>query len=74
MPRINGLQFLSEIKNEKRFNNIPIVIYSTTHNPREKEIAYSLGATHFITKPYTFSDIQQELHFVLAEKLKNIHS
>jgi len=51
MPRINGIQFLTEIKKISRLQHIPVVIYSTSSHPKDKEATQKLGAAAFITKP-----------------------
>lgn len=51
MPRINGIQFLTEIKKNSRLQHIPVIIYSTSSHPKDKEVTQKLGAAAFITKP-----------------------
>lgn len=63
MPRINGIQLLTEIKKISRLQNIPVVIYSTSSHPKDKDATLKLGATAFITKP---SGIQ-ELSLLLKD-------
>lgn len=56
MPRLNGTQTLSRLKSDQRFKNIPVVIYSTSINPLEKEQCMTLGAHSYITKPVSFME------------------
>jgi len=51
MPLLNGTQTLSKLKEDGRFNNIPVIIYSTSINPVEKSKCLNLGAHSYITKP-----------------------
>jgi CheY-like chemotaxis protein len=51
MPRINGVQLLTEIKKISRLKHIPVIIYSTSSHPKDKEATQKLGASAFITKP-----------------------
>src|SRR5689334_602391 len=37
MPLMGGKQFLKEIKTHPEFNSIPVVIYTTSSNPRDIE-------------------------------------
>lgn len=57
MPRLNGKQFLTEIKKIERFSHIPVVIYTTSSGAKEKEEMKQLGALYFITKPDGFNEI-----------------
>jgi len=49
-------QTLSKIKNDNRFKEIPVIIYSTSINPLEKEKCILLGAHSYITKPVSFEE------------------
>lgn len=56
MPRMNGKQTLEQLKNHPRFCRIPVIIYSTSINPQEKEACLLLGARAYITKPISYSE------------------
>ncbi|HVK48716.1 MAG TPA: response regulator [Pseudobacter sp.] len=56
MPVMNGTQALGKLKEDTRFNKIPVIIYSTSLNPFEKEKCMGLGAHSYITKPVTYLD------------------
>jgi CheY-like chemotaxis protein len=56
MPRMNGTQTLSRLKNNEQFKHIPVIIYSTSINPLEKEKCILLGAHSYITKPISLKE------------------
>lgn len=56
MPRLNGKQTLRHIKGEEALKDIPVVIYSTSLNPREKEECMTLGAHAYVIKPASYKD------------------
>ena len=56
MPKMNGTQTLSRLKQDERFKEIPVIIYSTSINPAEKEKCLELGAHSYITKPVSFKE------------------
>ncbi len=56
MPKLNGRQTLQQLKSDERFKNIPVVIYSTSINPMEREKCMSLGAHSYVTKPLSFEE------------------
>ena len=55
MPGIMGLQALREIRANKKYSQIPIVILTTSNLITDRKIAYELGASCFLTKPDSFS-------------------
>ena len=75
MPAMSGWQCLAKLKNDTALKNIPVVMYSTSSNPREKEIAIELGATGFVTKPTNFNVLTKILETIynnLSSDLKRI--
>ena len=56
MPVMNGTETLNRIKKDPRFNSLPVIIYSTSINPSEKEKCMKLGATSYITKPVSVNE------------------
>ena len=56
MPRLNGTETLRKLKTDERFNNIPVIIFSTSINPLEKEKCMLLGAHSYITKPISLKE------------------
>ncbi|WP_019988165.1 response regulator [Rudanella lutea] len=57
MARLNGLQTLSQLRQEKRFDALPIIIYTTSSNAQERAKALASGASDFITKPGDYTDL-----------------
>ncbi|RYG47288.1 MAG: response regulator [Chitinophagaceae bacterium] len=56
MPKLNGTNTLKLLKEDERFKNIPVIIYSTSVNPIEKERCLLLGANAYLTKPLSFNE------------------
>lgn len=51
MPGIDGVEVLRQIKNHPVKRKIPVIMLTTTDDPREVERCYSLGCSVYITKP-----------------------
>lgn len=51
MPRMDGLETLKIIKNDPELMKIPVIMLTTTDNPREIEECYKLGCNCYLTKP-----------------------
>ena len=52
MPVMNGLEFLHVVKQDARFDNIPIIVNSNANDQESEYKALELGADDFIAKPY----------------------
>lgn len=59
MPRMSGIQTLRNLKSDEKSKHIPVIIYSTSINPLEREECLLLGAHTFITKPISFRESRE---------------
>lgn len=57
MPRKDGREALSEIKNSPDLKRIPVVVLTTSKAEEDIFRTYNLGVNSFITKPVTFSSL-----------------
>ena len=51
MPQMDGIEVLRRIKADPQRKKIPVIMLTTTDNPREVERCYELGCSSYITKP-----------------------
>lgn len=51
MPGIDGVEVLRQIKSEDSTKKIPVLMLTTTDDPREINRCYELGCNVYITKP-----------------------
>ena len=72
MPRLNGKQCLSLIKKNERLSHIPVILFSTTRPTEEAEEAKKLGATLFLTKPSSFTELKNYLVLILSKAWNKI--
>lgn len=52
MPRKNGFDILAELRGFPKFNQLPIVVLTTSSAPYDRDRCLALGANDFLTKPY----------------------
>ena len=48
---MNGKQCLEELKKHSSLRAIPVVVYTTSSENRDKEQMLAMGASAFVTKP-----------------------
>jgi CheY-like chemotaxis protein len=65
MPMMDGKTCLQELRKEKKFRDIPVVMYSTTKNQSEINLFKSLGA-RFLIKPDEFEKLVRSLAYILG--------
>ena len=54
MPRVDGVEVLRQIKADPRTALIPVIMLTTTDDPREIQRCYELGCSVYITKPVDY--------------------
>ena len=54
MPRKDGREALTEIKQDQRFKTLRVIIMTTSNAEADIERSYSQSAASYITKPVTF--------------------
>ena len=58
MPNMNGFQLCTAVKKSEKYQQIPVIIYSSTHREEEeKRLAISCGANAFLEKPSPVKDL-----------------
>ncbi|MEO5601742.1 MAG: response regulator [Cyclobacteriaceae bacterium] len=65
MPVMDGKEFLKNLKIDKRLRNIPVIMYTTSRQQKEKDECKDLGAHDFITKTSTYPELIQKLRTVI---------
>jgi CheY-like chemotaxis protein len=70
MPEMNGWQCLAALKTSRKLEPIPVIMYTTSSNPRDREIAIDLNAHGLIVKPSS----PKALEVILAKVVCNLDS
>lgn len=56
MPRMNGIEFLRELRQDPDLKPTPVVVLSTSNDERDRIEAYNLNVAGYLLKPVTFSN------------------
>jgi response regulator RpfG family c-di-GMP phosphodiesterase len=68
MPVMDGFSLCQEWKKDEKLRNIPFVFYTATYtDPKDEELALSLGAARFIVKPVEIGDFISMIEQVITE-------
>lgn len=59
MPNVSGLDVLERIRSTPRWRDLPCVILTAAGQDAQRERAMSLGATDFMTKPFSPKRLMQ---------------
>ena len=65
MPKMDGKEFLQQVKSNPLYRNVPVIIYSTSNHTSEMGKYFKMGASNFITKPSEFNLLVTYLRAIL---------
>ena len=75
MPKINGIEFLSILKNDDTLKYIPTIILTTSNNQKDLIACYEIGIAGYVLKPLKYEDYVSKIEKLLAywsiNELKN---
>lgn len=54
MPRMNGIEFLRELRADEKLRATSVVVLTTSNEERDKVNAYNLNIAGYLLKPVTF--------------------
>lgn len=65
LPRIDGLEVLRRIRADESTALLPVVVLTTSSEPRDIQQAYQLGANSYIRKPVDYQDFVKSVNAIL---------
>ncbi|MGB1243050.1 MAG: response regulator [Chitinophagales bacterium] len=66
MPRMNGVEFLKVIKQDKRLRAIPIIILTTSKEQQDRYEGLHLGVAGYMVKPIHYQEFLDLLKMINA--------
>ncbi len=61
MPRMSGIEFLSQIKADEKLKYLPIIILTTSENRVDLLKCFEIGIAGYIIKPLKYEDYESKL-------------
>ncbi|MDY6781276.1 MAG: response regulator [Cyanobacteriota bacterium] len=65
LPGTDGREILEQIKQDSSLKTIPVVIFTTSSNPKDIEVCYQNGANSYILKPMEIGRLKKEVKTLL---------
>ena len=72
MPIMDGIELTRQLKSDKSFWQLPIILLTAKNKEEDKTEAYAVGADAYITKPFKFEDLEVRINALLANRKKII--
>lgn len=80
LPGTDGREVLEQIKQDEKLKTIPVIVFTTSSNPKDIETCYRFGVNSYILKPMNVNKSKEVMQLiidywfsvvVLPEEIKN---
>jgi DNA-binding response OmpR family regulator len=68
MPRMSGWELTKNLKQDSKFMDIPIIMFSALDDVKDKLAGFELGVDDYITKPFNFSEVLARIRTTLRNR------
>jgi CheY-like chemotaxis protein len=62
MPQVDGVEVLRQIKEDPKLRKMPVIMLTTTDDPREVERCHALGCSTYIVKPVVYEKFAEAIN------------
>ncbi len=70
IPKVNGLQILAQLRAEEKTRTVPVIVFTSSKEPRDVSLSYQAGANSYVIKPLEYKDffeaVQRIIHYWLG--------
>jgi CheY-like chemotaxis protein len=61
MPQVDGVEVLRQIKQDPELRKVPVIMLTTTDDPREVERCHAIGCSSYIVKPVDYEKFAEAI-------------
>lgn len=61
MPKVNGVEVLHQVKSNPELRKLPVIMLTTTDDPREVARCHELGCSVYIQKPVDYDKFSEAI-------------
>lgn len=72
LPRMNGYEVLEQIRTTIHLAKIPVIVLTTSRDPKDEALCRKLGANIFMSKPYDLSGYETLVHRLSSEVFPSV--
>ena len=69
MPRMDGFELATNMRNDERLKNIPIIMITSRTGQKHRDRASSIGVNIYMGKPYTEADLLDNINVLTGRDL-----
>lgn len=65
LPGTDGREVLEQLKQDNALKTIPVVVFTTSSNPKDIEVCYQYGVNGYIVKPIDVNKLRRTLQIFI---------
>ncbi len=62
MPEMDGLELLRQLRNDSRYNALPVIMLTASGQDEDRAAALTIGADGFLTKPTSSRELLETIN------------
>ncbi|HEX2865646.1 MAG TPA: response regulator [Ignavibacteriales bacterium] len=66
LPQKNGFELLKEIKSNRKYSEVPVVVFTSSNNSADKKTVMDLGADAYISKSIDLDEYKNHVLYFLS--------
>jgi len=66
LPKMSGIEFLKELRADPALHALPVIVLTSSNEPRDRAAAYEYEVEDYIVKPHSFEEFAVAMATVLA--------
>ncbi len=67
MPKIDGIKTCALLKADRRFLNIPIIMFTASAEEADRTLSKQMGADDYCNKPLNVAELKQKIEYLLSQ-------
>ena len=68
MPRMDGYELATHMKNDVRFRHVPIIMITSRTGEKHRQRAFEIGVERYLGKPYSEADLLRHVNEMLEAR------
>ena len=77
MPKVDGVEVLRQLKQDEELRKLPVIMLTTTDDPREVVRCHALGCSHYVVKPVDYLQFAEVItrmgNFIMLVKVPELN-
>ena len=65
LPKMSGIEFLKELREDPGLSSLPVIVLTSSNEPRDRAAAFAYDVEDYIVKPHSFNEFAKIMKTVL---------